>query len=377
MAWQVATSSRKGRAAKISPEAKHAAAEVLEALYANSAFAAVAHAATAAPSRKPRGTSNGDASTNATGEDRLEFMCSACAARNWCDRTKCRACGEPRGPGQDKPTVANSSRPNPIALALHAATSTLSRTRAHHGAKPEGQSHRVWPRPPLATTTCTTSGAYEHSPSPAPQWKTRCGPHRQHRLHRPHQESGGHPSVCPQIWRARRRRPAHGTDYGAAPGESELAHSEAARSAELLDKAQEGEKNADKDFAELGTLLDDLRPQAEEEKDEQANRADDPDNLMECFDDLLDALRATLAARTPRIFAAVNAVRSILTGATEEDDIAPGSEASEGGGQGEDMAPETASSREAHETADSSSETGRGTPPPWHRRRGNRDRSGP
>ena len=50
---------------------------------------------------------------------------------------------------------------------------------------------------------------------------------------------------------------------------------------------------------------------------------------MEYFDDLLDALRATLAARTPRIFAAVNAVRSILTGATEEDDIAPGSDAPE------------------------------------------------
>ena len=170
-------------------------------------------------------------------------------------------------------------------------------------------------------------------------------------------------------------RPIH-EKLSSAEAKYVLAQSGAARSAELLEKAQEGKKNADKDLAELCTLLDDLRRQAEEEKDEQANRADDPDNLMECFDDLLDALRATLAARTPRIFAAVNAVRSILTGATEEDDIAPGSEASEGGGQGEDMAPETASSREAHETADSSSETGRGTPPPWHRRPGNRDRSG-
>ena len=72
-----------------------------------------------------------------------------------------------------------------------------------------------------------------------------------------------------------------------------LAQAELAKSTELLEKAQERKNIADKDLAEIGTLVDDLRRQAGEEKEGQANRMDDPDNLMEYFDELLDALQAT------------------------------------------------------------------------------------
>ena len=81
-----------------------------------------------------------------------------------------------------------------------------------------------------------------------------------------------------------------------------LAQAELAKSAELLVKAQERNDTAVKDLADVGTLLDDLRRQADEEKVEQANRTEDPGNLMDYFEELLDALQATLAARTPRIF---------------------------------------------------------------------------
>ena len=48
----------------------------------------------------------------------------------------------------------------------------------------------------------------------------------------------------------------------------------------------------------------------------------------------------------------MNALRSILAGATEEEDIERGSEPSEDEDEDEDMALETASFREAHETAE-------------------------
>ena len=59
----------------------------------------------------------------------------------------------------------------------------------------------------------------------------------------------------------------------------------------------------------------------------------------------------------------MNAVRSILTGNTEGDDSEHGSAASDGEEEDEDddMALETASSQDAHDTAESSSEAGRGT----------------
>ena len=69
MAWQVAASKRKGRAARISPEAKAVAAEVLEALYTNSTFTAIAHAASAAEPRRLRGNQCGTTNGN-TGEER-------------------------------------------------------------------------------------------------------------------------------------------------------------------------------------------------------------------------------------------------------------------------------------------------------------------
>ena len=142
-----------------------------------------------------------------------------------------------------------------------------------------------------------------------------------------------------------------------------LAQADLAKSTELLDKAQERKDAAVKDLAYVGTLPDDLRRQADEEKVEQANRTEDPDNLMDYFDELLDADQATLDARTPRIFAAVNAVRSILTGHADVDNSECGSAASdeEEQDEGEYMALETASSRDSHATADSSSENGRGT----------------
>ena len=45
MAWQVATNKKKGRANKLTPEAKAAAQVFLDALYSNSTFAAIAQAA--------------------------------------------------------------------------------------------------------------------------------------------------------------------------------------------------------------------------------------------------------------------------------------------------------------------------------------------
>ena len=64
---------------------------------------------------------------------------------------------------------------------------------------------------------------------------------------------------------------------------------------------------------------------------------------MDYFDELLDALQATPAERTPRIFAAVHVVRSIPTGNTDRDDeeLPPDSEADEGEGEdGDEVAEE-------------------------------------
>ena len=79
----------------------------------------------------------------------------------------------------------------------------------------------------------------------------------------------------------------------------------------------------------------------------------DPDNLLEYSYEFLDALQATPAARAPRIFAAVHAVRSILTGTGDRDDNSANSE-------DEDMAQDANSATEEETIAESSSESGGG-----------------
>ena len=113
-------------------------------------------------------------------------------------------------------------------------------------------------------------------------------------------------------------RPLH-ERLKSAEAKVELAQQELTKAHEFLTKATERRETADKNLADATTELEDLRQQ-QRQQPQHTDEADPTlEHLLEYFDELADAVEATPAAKTARIYAALTAVRTILLQETGHD----------------------------------------------------------
>ena len=121
------------------------------------------------------------------------------------------------------------------------------------------------------------------------------------------------------------RRPLH-ERVKSAEAKFELAQQEIIKANDLLTRAEERKEAAIKHLEATTTELETLRQQQRQ----QPQRSEDADptleHLLAYFDELADAVEATPAAKTARIYAALTAVRTILLKDTDHDTFSAKSE---------------------------------------------------
>ena len=114
-------------------------------------------------------------------------------------------------------------------------------------------------------------------------------------------------------------RPLH-ERLKSAEAKVDLAQQEITKANDFLIKATERRETADKNLEAATTELEALR-QEQRLQPQQTDEADPTlEHLLEYFDELADAVEATPAAKTARIYAALTAVRTILLQETGHDD---------------------------------------------------------
>ena len=113
-------------------------------------------------------------------------------------------------------------------------------------------------------------------------------------------------------------RPLH-ERLKSAEAKVDLAQQEITKANDFLIKATERRETAEKNLAVATTELESLR-QEQNLQPQQTDEADPTlEHLLEYFDELADAVEATPAAKTARIYAALTAVRTILLQETGND----------------------------------------------------------
>ena len=113
-------------------------------------------------------------------------------------------------------------------------------------------------------------------------------------------------------------RPLH-ERVKSAEAKFELAQQEITKANELLTNAAERRDAANKNLEESTTELEALQQQ-QRQQPQHSDEADPTlEHLLEYFDELADAVEATPAAKTARIYAALTAVRTILLQETNHD----------------------------------------------------------
>ena len=91
------------------------------------------------------------------------------------------------------------------------------------------------------------------------------------------------------------------------------------QSANALTESADRKQLAEGTLTDAGAILEDLRQQ---QVSQPQDIEGDQDNLLDLFDELVDAVEATPAAMTARIYAAMNAVRTIpLIGSSNQDAV--------------------------------------------------------
>ena len=98
-----------------------------------------------------------------------------------------------------------------------------------------------------------------------------------------------------------------------------LAQQEVQKALRFARQSKRAEESADKDLADVAAELEGLRQQQQQQPPHPPEADAALENLMEFFDELADAVEATPAAKTARIYAALTAVRTILLNEANRD----------------------------------------------------------
>ena len=274
----------------------------------------------------PPGTDN--TRTHNDSVARQEFRCRACGAMNWMDRTRCRTCGEPR------------TRVQAIA---HADPTNKSNTQTTGRGKGKGQGRLPPWRQRSSSSDSRTAASASPSASPATRTPTTSTAQTRGKAKQGQADKQDHHARIKNLEAIRRSARAAGEhtladqltkqiddlrkEYAnmrplhervkSAEAKLELAQQEVTRANDLLTRAQERKEAATKHLAETTHELESLRQQ----QLQQPQHSEDPDptleHLLAYFDELADAVEATPAAKTARIYAALTAVRTILLKETE------------------------------------------------------------